>query len=177
MATHRSIPSPEHRHAQFLKLIQRIDPQADPTSILLFRQVRKADRLLIHAAEKQLEIAGLTLPKFLLLMVLQGNETYGTGNGLQPSELSDLQGIPRNSMSELLASLEADGLISRALHAKDRRKFVIHLTPQGRKALKSKLSMQSRQITKCFAAFSAEERASLLELLTRLTQSLSEMNG
>lgn len=167
----------EQRHAQFLNFIRRVDPETDPTSILLFRQVRKVDSLLTHAAEKQLEIAGLSWPKFQILLALQGNETYGKGGGLQPSELSELQGIPRNTVSELLASLEEEGLISRELHDTDRRKFLIRLTPQGRKTLKSKLGIQFRQITKCFATFSAGERATLLELLTRLAQGLSEMNN
>jgi DNA-binding MarR family transcriptional regulator len=179
MASPASAPArtKEQRNAQFLDFIRRVDPEADPTSILLFRQVRKVDHLLTHAAEKQLEIAGLSWPKFQLLLALQGNETYGTGGGLQPSELSELQGIPRNTVSELLASLEEEGLISRELHGTDRRKFVIRLTPQGRKTLKSKLGTQFREITKCFAALGTQERATLLELLTRLTQSLSEMNN
>ncbi|MCL4396633.1 MAG: MarR family transcriptional regulator [Chloroflexi bacterium] len=143
----------------------------------MFRQVHRADHLLTHAAEKQLEIAGLSWPKFMLLLVLQVNEAHGAGTGLQPSELSEVQGIPRNTVSELLASLEEEGLVSRELHGTDRRKFVIRLTPQGRKTLKSKLGTQFRQITKCFNALGVEERATLLDLLTRLTQSLSEMNN
>lgn len=162
------------RDTQLVDLIRRVDPEADPTSILLFRQVRKLDHLLTHAAEKQLEMAGLSWPKFMLLMVLHGNETYGSGNGLQPSELSEIQGIPRNTMSELLADLEEEGLISRELHGTDRRKFVIRLTPLGRKTLKSKLGTQFREITKYFAALGPHERTTLLELLTRLSQSLSE---
>jgi DNA-binding MarR family transcriptional regulator len=166
----------EQRHAQFLDLIESVSPEADPTSILLFRQVHKVNHLLTRSAERQLEIAGLSWPKLMLLLVLLSNETYGPGGGLEPSELSDLQGIPRNSVSTLLASLEGEGLVSRALHSKDRRRFVIRLTPQGRKTLKSKLGTQFRQVTKCFAALGAQERATLLDLLTRLTQTLSEVN-
>ncbi len=175
--TSASAATKEQRHAQFLDFIQRVSPNADPTSILLFRQVVKAHRLLTRAAEKQLEIAGLSWPKFQILLALQGNETYGPGGGLQPSELSELQGIPRNTVSELLASLEQEGLISRALHGTDRRRFVIRLTPQGRKTLKSRLGTQFRQMTKNFSALGTQERATLLDLLTRLTQSLSEMNN
>jgi DNA-binding MarR family transcriptional regulator len=170
------IGAKEQRDAHLWDFIRRVSPQADPTSILLFRQVHKANHLLTHAAEKQLDIAGLSWPKFQLLLALQGNETYGSGAGLQPSELSELQGVPRNTMSELLAGLEEEGLISRELHGTDRRRFVIRLTPQGRKTLKSRLGTQFREITKCFAALAAQDRATLLELLTRLTQSLSEMN-
>ncbi len=179
MATPTSVPPhrKEQRQAQILEFIRRVNPEADLTSILLFRQVHRANHLLIHTAERQLEIAGLSWPRFMLLLMLQVNETFGSGGGLQPSQLSELQGIPRNTVSELLASLEEEGLISRELHGTDRRKFVIRLTPQGRRTLKSKLGTQFRQIAKCFAALGAQERATLLELLTRLTQSLSEMDN
>ncbi len=167
--------TPEQRRAQFLKFVERVSPEADPTSILLFRQLHKVDHLLTRSAEKQLEIAGLSWPQFMLLIALQRNETDGTGGGMHPSELSDLQGIPRNNVSTLLASLEEEGLVSRELHGADRRKFLIRLTPHGRKILQSKSSAQFRHITKCFAAFNHAERATLLELLTRLDQSLSEL--
>lgn len=163
--------------AQLLAFIEQFSPTADPASILLFRQVVKANRLLTQAAEKQLEIAGLSWQKFMLLMVLRGKEIYGAGGGMQPSELSDLQGIPRNQVSMLLANLEAEGLVSRELNGTDRRKFVIRLTPLGRKTLKSKLGTQFRQITQCFGALRSQERATLLELLTRLNASLLEMHN
>ncbi len=166
----------EPKAEQLFDFIEHVSPEADTTSVLLFRQVKRADRLLTRLAERQLEISGLSWPKLWLLLVLQGNETYGTGGGMQPSELSDLQGIPRNNVSALLAGLEEEGLVSRELHSTDRRKFVIRLTPQGRQILKSKLGTQFHQISKCFAAFSDEERATLLELLTQLTRNLSELN-
>lgn len=179
MSTSTSTPArtKDQRHAQFLDFVRRVEPEADPTSVLLFRQVRRVDHLLTRSAERQLEIAGLSWPKLQVLLALQGDESYGTGDGLQPSELSDLQGIPRNTVSELLASLEEEGMISRELHGTDHRKFVIRLTPQGRKTLKSKLGTQLRHFTKCFGGLGAQERATLLELLTRLAQSLSEMNN
>ncbi len=39
--------------------------------------------------------------------------------GMKPSELSAAQGVGRNTVSALIASLEEDGFISRALHAQD----------------------------------------------------------
>jgi MarR family transcriptional regulator, negative regulator of the multidrug operon emrRAB len=166
----------EQKVAKLLDFIKRVSPEADPTSVMLFLQLHKVNHLLTRSAEKHLEIAGLSWPKFMLLIVLQSNETYGEGGGMQPSELSDLQGIPRNNVSALLASLEEEGLISRELHGTDRRKFVIRLTPQGRKTLKSKLDTQFREITKCFTSLGAQKRATFLELLTQLTQSLSAIN-
>ncbi len=178
MATLTSPPPrlSEPKDPQILDFVERVSPEADPTSVMLFRQVKRADRLLTRFAEKELEIAGLSWPRLMLLMVLQGHETFGSGEGLQPSELSDLQGIPRNNVSALLAALEEEGLVSRELHGKDRRKFVIRITPEGRRILKSNLGTQFEQISKCFAALSHDERTTLLDLLTRLNQSLSEMN-
>ncbi|MGE5140168.1 MAG: MarR family winged helix-turn-helix transcriptional regulator [Rudaea sp.] len=167
----------KQRTEQILDFIRRVDPEADPTSIMLFRQVRKAESLLTRAAEKQLEEAGLSWPKLMLLMMLQANETFGSGGGLQPSELSEMQGIPRNNVSMLLAGLEEEGLISRELHGTDRRKFIIRLTPRGRKTLHSRLGTQFREIAKYFAPLTAGERATLLNLLTRLTQSLAEITS
>ncbi len=166
----------EQGRTHFLDLIHRVSPDADPTSILLFREIHRVDHQLTRSAERQLEMAGLSWPKFMLLLVLQADEDYGPGDGLHPSELSELQGIPRNNVSALLGGLEAEGLVSRELHGADRRKFVIRLTPEGRKTLKSRLGTQFRQITQCFAALGAHERATLLELLTRLSQSLSAID-
>lgn len=165
----------ERQRAQLWESIERVIPESDPTSILLFRQVHQANHLLTQAAKKQLEAAGLSWPKFMLMLLLQGNETYGAGRGLQPSALSDLMGIPRNHVSTLIAALEEAGLIHRELHGTDRRGFIIRLTPRGRKTLRSRLGAQCRQITRCFAAFKPKECATLLALLTRLTQSLAEM--
>lgn len=174
--TSRPPLSKDKRRARFLEFVRRVDPDVDPTGILLFRQVRHADNLLTRAAEKSLERAGLSWPKFMLLVVLYGNEAYGTGEGMQPSELSDLQGIPRNHVSMVLAALEEEGLISRELHGTDRRKRVICLTARGRKMLNAKLGPQFQHISQCFAAFSPEERATLSALLAQLSDSLSETN-
>jgi DNA-binding MarR family transcriptional regulator len=108
-----------------------------------------------------------------LLLDLFRDEKYGAGEGLQPSDLSELQGTCRNTVSALIASLEKDGLISRELHRTDRRKFVIRLTPQGHRVVKPKLASQLVFVTDCFRAFSPSERQNLLHLLTRLNQSLS----
>jgi DNA-binding MarR family transcriptional regulator len=92
---------------------------------------------------------------------------------MQPSELSEMQGISRNTASALIASLEKDGLIRRELDGTDHRKFLIHLTPEGRKLLKSHQKGHFEFITHCFEGFSASERETLLDLLTRLNKDLS----
>ncbi len=92
---------------------------------------------------------------------------------MQPSELSDWQGISRNTVSALIASLEKDGLISRELHGMDRRRFLIRLTPEGRRLVKAKLGSQFKFASSCFKDLSPQDRKTLADLLTRLNESLA----
>ncbi len=166
----------DDRHRGFLQFIREVSPEADPTSVVLFGQIMRANNLLVRAAERNLGHAGLTWAKFRLLMNLHRVEVHGHSEGMQPSELSDLQGISRNTVSALIASLENDGLISRELHGTDHRRFVIRLTPEGRRLLKTKLGGQFKFVSGCFDEFSPQERQTLADLLTRFNESLKEQS-
>lgn len=164
----------DQRRKWFLEFIRHVSPSADPTSVMLFGQVTRANNLLEQAAERNLSGAGLTWAKFRLLMNLGRGEQHGAVQGMLPSELSDAQGVSRNTVSSLIASLEKDGLITRELHGTDRRKFVIRLTPEGRKLLKARMNDQFTFVTRCFDGFSATERQTLLEFLLRLNDHLTD---
>jgi DNA-binding MarR family transcriptional regulator len=164
----------EAKTKQLTKFVTEVSPEADPTSVQLFGQVLRANHQLTQADEKMLGGAGLSWAKFRMLLELQRHETAGTGEGMQPSELSALQEISRNTVSGLIASLEEEELISRALHSTDRRKFVIRLTAKGRKVVRSKLTSQFQFATDCFSVLRQSERESLLRLLMRVNSSLAE---
>ncbi len=172
--------TPVHPHirgdgqTRFLEFVKQVSPEADPTSVLLFVSIMHAKNHLSTASERNLGTAGLSWPKLRLLMSLQRQEQHGDCKGMQPSELSSLQGISRNTASALIAGLEEDGLISRELHETDHRKFLIQLTPEGRRVLKTTLDSHFRFLTHCFAGFTPAERQTLLELLTRLNEKLTE---
>lgn len=157
----------------FVEFIRQVSPNADPTSVLLFGSIHKSNHLLTQAAETQLESIGLSWAKLRMLMELQRNELFKGGEGLQPSELSELQGIQRNSASALIGSLEEVGMISREPHPTDRRKYVIRLSAKGRKMVKSKLDLQFKRVTQYFCSFSDQDRSTLLELLKRLNDNLA----
>jgi len=178
MKAHRLHPHDLHdeKRKHFLEFIRQVSPTADTTSVLLFIQIKHANNLLEQAAEKNLGGAGLTWAKFRLLTNLHRGEAHGATAGMQPSELSDAQGVSRNTVSALIASLEKDGMISRELHGTDHRRFVIRLTPDGRKLLKTKMGSQFKFVTQYFDAFSATERQTFLDFLNRLNHSLDEKN-
>ncbi len=157
-----------------IKFVRHVCPAADPTSILLFGQLMRAHGLLEQAAERNLASVGLSYAKFRLLMNLQRGEEAGAAEGMQPSELSDVQGVSRNTVSALIASLEKEGMLTREIHGTDHRRFVIRLTPEGRKLLKSKMSSQFKFVSECFRELDPAERKALLEHLLRLNKSLEE---
>ena len=161
---------------RFLEFIRRVCPTADATSVVLFGQLMHANNQLEQAAERNLGGAGLTWAKFRLLMSLFRGEQHGVTAGMQPSELSDMQGVSRNTVSSLIATLEKDGLITRELHGTDRRRFVIHLTSDGRKLMKTNMANQFKFLTECFTGFNASERQTFLDFLARLNQALADKN-
>lgn len=171
--SHASPDGRSYKREDFVAFIRSVSPDTDPTSIFVFGNLMRVSRELMQALEKNLG-AGLSWAKFRLLLDLMRYEILDKGEGLQPSELSAMQGLSRNTVSALIASLEEEGLISRALHPTDRRKFVIRLTPQGRQVLNSELDSRFKFLAECFAAFTPAERVTLDSLLTRLDTSIAE---
>ncbi len=169
---HGAVPGPQQQ--TFLDFIQRVSPDVDPTNVRLFGLFMKTRHQLAHAAEEELSEVGLTWAKLRLLMHLAKQEYLGADAGVQPSELSEMQEISRNTVSALINGLEAEGLVTRELHGSDRRKLVIRLTPQGRAILKDQMINHLRFVGHCFDVFDSQERDTLCELLSRLDAHLKE---
>ncbi len=158
----------------FIQFVREISPEADVDSVLLFGQIHRSHNFLETLMEHRLERVGLSWAKFRLMMDLMRVEKHGERAGLQPSELSERQDISRKTVSALISSLEKEGLISRQPHGADRRKFLIQLTPAGRKLLLAQMSHHFTYLSHIFRALPAEDRQHLLDHLLRLNNSLRE---
>lgn len=165
----------QHRE-HFAHFIKQVSPAADPLSVMLFGLVMYTNNQLVQVAERNLEGSGLTWAKFRLLMNLGRAEKHSPAGGLLPSELSELQGITRNTASSLLASLVKEGLVTREAHLTDRRKFIIRLTPKGRGVLKARLDSQFQCVSHCFDTLSKVEREELANALTRVHEHLRQLD-
>jgi DNA-binding MarR family transcriptional regulator len=133
----------------------------------LFGLLVETRNQLVRSVERDLAAAGLSWAKLRLLMHLAKQE-LASGRGVLPSELSQMQDISRNTVSALISSLETDGLVARHLHAQDRRKWIICLTPRGHEVLDAQLGAHFEFIHRCFGVFSLRERDMLSTLLRRL---------
>jgi len=81
------------------------------------------------------------------------------------------------SLSEVLAKLESEGLITRTKSTEDRRLFAVVLTAAGKAKAEEYFADRARFEEDSFACFDEEERAQLLDRLDRLAvhwQSLEE---
>jgi DNA-binding MarR family transcriptional regulator len=118
--------------------------------------------------EASLDEAGFSYAQYRVLMSLLFDEWLGNPDGMNPSAISAQQGTGRNTVSALIRGLEEDGLIERRLDKTDRRRFNIALTDVGRQRIREHASRHMAFVSHLFAAFSAEEMATLSALLEKL---------
>lgn len=144
----------------------------DTRGFALMRALMASARMLEVIADHDLQAAGLSLPRLRLLVWLYLEERRGNKAGLSPSLLSHHQHISKNTVSSLLASLEDQALIERALSQEDKRSFKIRLTRAGRSLVQATLPKHNASLIKVFSALSAEEQNALLKSLHKLCQSL-----
>lgn len=83
-------------------------------------------------------------------------------------ELTERLGIQSGSASEVIAKLEATGLITRSLSEADRRTADILLTEEGRRQADEALAQRRKRHEEMFSVLSGEEKAQLLSLLDKL---------
>ncbi|MDV3127145.1 MarR family transcriptional regulator [Mycobacterium sp. 21AC1] len=108
---------------------------------------------------------------YAVLMALHAED------GQSQRQLSERLGIHRNAMVTVVDKLEGQGLVVRKPNPSDRRAFAVTLTPQAREllpALDAHGRAQDEQIT---AVLTVAERASLLDLLQRVSAGLGMSPG
>lgn len=89
-------------------------------------------------------------------------ELYMRPEGVEPAEVADYLGIPRQTMTATLDALERKSVIGRFPHEKDRRRKVIRFTTEGRDLseklvkdlheweIKALSSLSKRELTRAF---------------------------
>jgi DNA-binding MarR family transcriptional regulator len=97
---------------------------ADPSLGYL---VRYAHRAFVKALAQELAPHGISPGEWSALRVMWMRE------GLSQVELAERMRVEKASLTGVLASLEAKGLVVRARNVEDRRKIKLRLTPAGRK--------------------------------------------
>jgi len=121
--------------------------------------------------EAEFELSG---PRWWLMLRLFLEEEMGNSNGLTPSSLSHAQRVSRNTISALLRGLENQGLIQRVMDSSDLRTFRIQLSPKGRELIMQIAPARIESLNSLYSVLSADERTTLMRILSKLTQTLME---
>lgn len=81
------------------------------------------------------------------------------------------------TMSDIVARLEALGYVTREVDPSDSRAKVVHLAPDAGPIIDEMRVLAGDLTARALDGFSAEERAVMTNLLTRLTQNLESLSS
>jgi MarR family transcriptional regulator, temperature-dependent positive regulator of motility len=107
------------------------------------------------------ELLGMRLRHFITLSYLRDHERA------PQQQMCETLGMDANNLVLLLNSLELAGHVRRRRDPDDRRRHLVELTPPGRRALERAERAQEGIEDEVLAPLSADERATLHELLGR----------
>lgn len=153
-------------------IIQDLDIEVDPHTVRLMERMRMVAHAMYQLNESGLASTGLSYARFRLLMSLLAGEVADGRSELNPSEISTLQGISRNTVSTLIRDLEKEELIERHLDKTDRRRFNISLTENGRALVREHIGYHLKTTSDAYSALSVAEQIELIRLLDILGKSI-----
>lgn len=124
------------------------------------------------SAELQLRLVDFKLStgKVLTLLVLCKRD----GGYYMPSEIADLIGVTRGTMTGLIDGLERDQYVIRSAHDSDQRKIFVSITENGKKILKEILPFYYRLLSQMLESFTREDADNLVEYAMKLRQELEK---
>lgn len=161
-------PPSSPRYERLQRLSQRF-PQMDASALETCISLLKLSHDLTGAYDAHLGRQGLSMGRFMVLIRLLTDEEAEGRSGLTPADLAEHSSVSRATMTGLLDTLEKDGLISRQDHPEDRRMYTVHLTPKARRLLEGMLPDHFRRISELMAPLTGGERATLRELLAKVS--------
>jgi DNA-binding MarR family transcriptional regulator len=109
--------------------------------------------------------AGLPRPSFKILLALR---RLGTPYTASPSDLAAHLGLTRGALSVRLGPLEEQGLITRTVDRRDRRRVHVRLTAKGRRAFDRHARPEGRAEAEVLDALSPADQQRLADLLREL---------
>ena len=100
----------------------------------------------------------------------------GATPGAGHVEIADELGLDRSNVANVVDRLTRRGLLKQAVSKADRRKKSVHITPAGRKLVKSFEAKAHRAQRKLLEMLSKEERNTFVTLLQRVIEHNNELS-
>ena len=106
---------------------------------------------------------GITLPRFDLMAQLERSP-----EGLKMGELSKRMMVTGGNVTGITDQLVGEGLVVREDNPKDRRAYIVKLTPEGRKAFKRMAVSHEQWIVELLGGLGEKDRQQFYGLLATL---------
>jgi MarR family 2-MHQ and catechol resistance regulon transcriptional repressor len=126
---------------------------------MAWMRLMRVYRQVSRAAFCPLRAAGLTTSQFAVIAKI------GTSEGIAQQELAGSLSVTQGNASQLLAKLEARGLVIRQQVGRSNR---LSLSERGRRLYEEVVPAHEARISEQFAVLSTSERNQLLGLLQKL---------
>jgi DNA-binding MarR family transcriptional regulator len=128
--------------------------------------MRKVSTAAFEAFARSTAEYGLHPMHFGVLQILEAEEP------ISQQELGRRAGVDPSTMVARMDVLEENGLIERTRSPDDRRSYEIRLSKKGRQALKKLRGVAAEHSKRIYGVLSDEERATLKELLIKLSDNV-----
>jgi DNA-binding MarR family transcriptional regulator len=138
----------------------------EPGACELFLNLLRTGEAVSSVEQRYLATHGISPGRFAVMLLLGIEEAIVR----KPSELAEMTGVTRATMTGLLDTLERDGYVQRTLDREDRRSMRVESTAKCREALQRVLPGYFRLVSAISATFTEEER----EEFGRLTRKLQD---
>jgi DNA-binding MarR family transcriptional regulator len=142
-----------------------LDLTATQTSLVLLRVASD----LIAAIHEELGELGISQGRFTILMLLENcPEKDCKDRSVSPSELAEMCGVSRASISGLLDGLEKDGMVHRGADKRDGRGKPVRITTKGKRFLDKMLPAHFTFLARVMQNLNEKERKQLIELVSKI---------
>jgi DNA-binding MarR family transcriptional regulator len=115
---------------------------------------------------------GITLPRFDLMAQLERSP-----QGLKMGELSKRMMVTGGNVTGITDQLVNEGLVVREDSPKDRRAYIVKLTPEGRRSFRKMAEAHEQWVVDLFAGIDEAQRGQLYDLLAVLKASATRVAG
>lgn len=142
-----------------------LDLTATQTSLILLRVASD----LIASIDEELSEHGISQGRFTILMLLENCPEKGCrDHSLSPSDLAEMCGVSRASISGLLDGLEKDGMVQRGADKRDGRGRPVRITAKGKRFLDKMLPAHFTWLARVMQNLDETERRQLIELISKI---------
>ena len=148
----------------------RVNPD-DHQSLRLWLRLLACTNMIDAQIRSRLRVQfDTTLPRFDLMAQLERSPL-----GLKMGELSKRMMVTGGNVTGITDQLVAEGLVVREDSPKDRRAYIVKLTPEGRRSFRKMAEAHETWVVELFAGMDEKQRSQLYDLLAALKTSATKV--